>query len=199
MRFKILAAATLILLGIVVFSAYSGSNNESTQDDKDIIQEIEVNNSSFLDFSKDWNGFKAVVVDDDKFRKAAANESTEKHMSVADENNIFKEIKLDNSSIKAPESCSEFETVIVNSSEFIKLASNGTLNLSLIEEDYELKLHELRYHYYLWKISMDLKSTVSQVFLPRLHYSTSTEDGQFFHHISRQLKRSRMTMCKNLH
>jgi hypothetical protein len=142
MRFNILAAATLILLGIVIFSAYSGSNNESTQDDKDIIQEIEVNNISFLDFSKDWDGFKAVVVDDDKFRRATVNESAAKRMSVADENNIFKEIKLDNSSIKAPGSCSEFETVIVNSSEFIELASNGTLNLSLMGEDYELKLQE---------------------------------------------------------
>ncbi len=54
MLIKILAAATLILLGIVVFSTCSGSNNESTQDDKeDIIQKIEVNNSSFLDFSID--------------------------------------------------------------------------------------------------------------------------------------------------
>ncbi|HET8688800.1 MAG TPA: hypothetical protein VFM18_19490, partial [Methanosarcina sp.] len=142
MRFKILAAATLILLGIVVFSAYSGSNNESTQDDKDIIQKIEVNKSSFPDFSKDWNGFKAVVADNDKLRKTAANESAVKHMSVADENNIFNEIKLDNSSIEAPESCNEFETVIVNSSEFIELTSSGTLNLSLMGENYELKLQE---------------------------------------------------------
>jgi hypothetical protein len=142
MRFKILAAATLILLGIVIFSAYSGSNNDSTQDDKDIIQEIEVNNSSFLDFSKDWDGFKAVVVDEDKFRKATANESEAKRMSVADENNIFKEIKLDNNSIKAPESCDHFETVIVNPEKFRELALNGTLNLSLIGEDYELKLQE---------------------------------------------------------
>jgi Reprolysin family propeptide. len=143
MRFKILAAAILILLGITIFSVYSGSNNKSTQDDKDIIQQTEVvNNSSFLDFSKDWNGFKAVVVNNDKLRKATANESAEKYMSVADENNIFKEIKLDNSSIKAPESCSEFETLIVNSSEFIELASNGTVNLSLMGEDYELKLQE---------------------------------------------------------
>jgi hypothetical protein len=144
MRFKIIAAVTLILLGIVVFSAYSGSDYESTQDDEDIIQKIEVNNSSFLEFSKDRDGFKSVVVDNDNLRKATANEIEEKHMSVADENNIFKEIKLDNSSIKVPESCDHFETVIVNPEKFRELALNGTLNLSLMGEDYELKLQETK-------------------------------------------------------
>ncbi len=70
MRFKILATATLILLGIVVFSAYSGSNNKSTQDDKeDIIQKIGVNNSNFFEVSEDWDGFEAVVINTDKLRK----------------------------------------------------------------------------------------------------------------------------------
>lgn len=71
MRFKILAAVTSILLGIVVFSAYSGSSNESTQDDKEIIQKIEINNSSFFELSKDWDGFETVTIDIDKLRKAA--------------------------------------------------------------------------------------------------------------------------------
>lgn len=142
MRFKILAAAMLIFLGIVVFSAYSGSSNESTQDDKEIIQKIEANNSSFFEVSKDWNGSEIVVVNNSKIRKDTDNKSVAKSMSEADKNNIFKEIKLDNSSIKAPEPCSEFETVIVNSSEFVELASNGTINLNLMGEDYELKLQE---------------------------------------------------------
>lgn len=72
MRFKILAAAILILLGIAVFSVYSGSSNEDISDD-DIIQKIEVNNSSFLEFSKDWDGFETVTIDIEKFRKAADN------------------------------------------------------------------------------------------------------------------------------
>lgn len=143
MLFKILAAATLILMGIVVLSAYSGSNNESTQSDReDIIQKIEVNSSSFPEVLEDWNGSDIVVVDDSKIRKGTDNESAPKSVSEANENNIFKEIKLDNSSIKAPEPCSEFETVIVNSSEFIVLASNGTINLNLMGQDYELKLQE---------------------------------------------------------
>lgn len=102
MRFIILAVATLIVLGIVVFSVYSGSSNENIQDDRNIIQKT----------------------------------------SEIDENGIFKEVKLDNSSIKAPESCDLFETIIVNATEFRKLASNGTVNLSLMGEDYELKLQE---------------------------------------------------------
>ena len=73
MRFKILAAAILILLGIVVFSVYSGSSNEDIPDNNDIIQKIEVNNSSFLEFSKDWDGFETVTIDIDKLRKAADN------------------------------------------------------------------------------------------------------------------------------
>lgn len=102
MRFIVLAVATLILLGIVGFSVYSGSSSENIQDDKNIIQKT----------------------------------------SEIDENGIFKEIKLDNSSITAPESCDRFETVIVNPEKFRKLASNGTVNLSLMGEDYELKLQE---------------------------------------------------------
>ncbi|MDW5549651.1 hypothetical protein [Methanosarcina sp.] len=102
MRFVVLAVATLILLGIVGFSIYSGSSNENIKDDKNIIQKT----------------------------------------SETDENDIFKEIKLDNSSITAPESYDRFETVIVNPAKFRELASNGTVNLSLMGEDYELKLQE---------------------------------------------------------
>ena len=63
-------------------------------------------------------------------------------MSEAGENSIFEEIKLDNSSLEPPESCNEFEIVIANPSKFRELASNGTLNLNLMGEDYELKLQE---------------------------------------------------------
>ncbi|MDY9926458.1 hypothetical protein [Methanosarcina sp.] len=73
MRIKVLAAAGLILLGIVVFSIYLGSNNESVPDDKGIIQKIEVKNSSFLEVSEDWDGFETVIIDADKLRKAADN------------------------------------------------------------------------------------------------------------------------------
>lgn len=102
MRFIVLAVATLILLGIVGFSVYSGSSNENIRDDKNIIRKT----------------------------------------SETDKNDIFKEIKLDNSSITAPESYDRFETVIVNPAKFRELASNGTVNLSLMGEDYELKLQE---------------------------------------------------------
>lgn len=73
MRFKYPAAAGLILLGLVTFLVYSGSTSESTQDNGDIIQKVEVNNSSFLEFSKDWDGFETVIVDVDKLREAAEN------------------------------------------------------------------------------------------------------------------------------
>ncbi|MHC1754995.1 MAG: hypothetical protein AB9861_06110 [Methanosarcina sp.] len=73
MRFKVLAAEGLILLGIVVFSVYSGSSNESLQDEKSIIQKIEVNNNSFLEVPEYWDGFETVIVDTDKLRKAADN------------------------------------------------------------------------------------------------------------------------------
>jgi hypothetical protein len=73
MRFKILAVAIFILLGIAVFSIYFGSSNEDILDDNDIIQKIEINNSSFLEFSKVWDGFETVTIDIDKLRKAADN------------------------------------------------------------------------------------------------------------------------------
>jgi len=142
MRFKILAVAMLILLGIMVFSAGSGSNTDSIPAEKNTIHKIEVNNSSFPEVSEDWNGFETVVVNDSKFRKATDNESAAKSVSEAGENYIFDEIKLNDSSIKAPESCDHFEIVIVNPAKFKELASNGTVNLSLMGEDYELKLQE---------------------------------------------------------
>ncbi|WP_292372981.1 hypothetical protein [Methanosarcina sp. UBA411] len=71
MHFKILAAAMLILVGIAVFSVYSGSSNEDIQDDNDIIQKIEVNNSNFFEVSEDWDGFEAVVINTDRLRKDA--------------------------------------------------------------------------------------------------------------------------------
>lgn len=58
-------------MGITVFSVYSGSSNEDIPDDDGIIQKIEVNNSSFLEFSKDWDGFETVTIYIDKLRKAA--------------------------------------------------------------------------------------------------------------------------------
>lgn len=71
MHFKTLAFAGLILLGIAVLSVYSGSSNESIPDDRDIIQKIEVNDSSFLEVSEYWDGYETIIVDTDKLRKAA--------------------------------------------------------------------------------------------------------------------------------
>jgi len=110
MRFKILATAGFILLGIVTFSVYSGSNNEGIFNDRDLTD--------------------------------ADNESSTDSLLKSSENGIFEEIKLNNSSIEAPESCDHFETIIVNPAKFKELASNGTVNLSLEGEDYELKLQE---------------------------------------------------------
>ena len=141
MRIILIIAAALILLGIVIFSVPSGSNSGVISDDKDMVQKIE-NNSSFLGASKDWGSFKTVTVDINKIREASVSENSKKNLSEAGENNIFEEVTLDNSSIKAPESCDRFETVIVNPAKFRELASNGTVNLSLMGEDYELKLQE---------------------------------------------------------
>ena len=141
MRIILIIAAALILLGIVIFSVPSCSNSGVIPDDKDMVQKIE-NNSSFLGASKDWGSFKTVTVDINKIREASVSENSKKNLSEAGENNIFEEVTLDNSSIKAPESCDRFETVIVNPAKFRELASNGTVNLSLMGEDYELKLQE---------------------------------------------------------
>lgn len=141
MRVIIISAAALILLGIIISSVPSGSNSGVISDDKGVIQKIE-NNSSFPEASKDWGGFKGVTADPDKLRRSSVNENSTKNLSESGENNIFEEIKLDNSSSEAPESCDEFETVIVNPSNFRELASNGTLNLNLMGKDYELKLQE---------------------------------------------------------
>jgi len=139
MHVIIISAVVLILLGIVVFSVPSGSDSGVIPDDKGIIQKIE-NNSNFPDASKDWGSFKSVTANSDKLRKSSINENPTKNLSETRRNSIFEEVKLDNSSITAPEPCTEFKTVIVNPSKFNELASNGTLNLNLIGNDYELKL-----------------------------------------------------------
>jgi hypothetical protein len=70
MRVVIISAAALILLGIVIFSVHSGSNSGTIPNDKGIIQKIDYNNSYF-DVQEDWDGFETIVVDIDKFRRAA--------------------------------------------------------------------------------------------------------------------------------
>lgn len=105
-----------------------------------------INNSSFFEVSKSWNAFETVTIYVDKLRKTANKENSTQNLSEIDENDIFKEIKPDKSSIQAPESCDRFETVIVNPVKFKELASNGTVNLSLMGEDYELKLQEREIH-----------------------------------------------------
>lgn len=71
MRFKTLAIAGIILLGIVTLSVYSGYNKESAQTEGKIFQKIDVNSSSFLEVQEDWDGFEIIIVDIDKLRKAA--------------------------------------------------------------------------------------------------------------------------------
>ncbi len=141
MRIIIIITAALILLGIVIFSVPSGSNSGAISDNKNPILKIE-NNSSFLEASIDCGGFKMVKADIDKIRETSISENSKKNFLETDENDIFKEVKLDNNSITAPESCDLFETVIVNPAKFRELASNGTVNLSLMGEHYELKLQE---------------------------------------------------------
>ncbi len=75
MRVLIISAAALILLGIIIFSVHSDSNNGTISDNKGIIQKIE-NNSSFPEASKDWGDFKVVTVNSDKFRKSSVNENS---------------------------------------------------------------------------------------------------------------------------
>ncbi|MCC4766156.1 hypothetical protein FXW07_05885 [Methanosarcina sp. DH1] len=141
MRVIIIITAALILLGIVIFSVPSDSNSGVISDNKNLILKIE-NNSSFLESPIEWGGFKIATADIDKIRETSVSENSKKNLSETDENAIFKEIKFDRNSIVAPESCDSFETVIVNPARFRELASNGTVNLDLMGEDYELKLQE---------------------------------------------------------
>lgn len=55
---------------------------------------------------------------------------------------IFEEIKLDKGLIEPSEPCAAYQTVVANPVKFRELASNGTVNLSLMGEDYELKLQD---------------------------------------------------------
>jgi hypothetical protein len=140
MRILVLSIAALILLAIVIFSVHAGYKIRDISDNN-TIQKIG-NNSSFPEASKDWGSFKEVTVNSDKLRKSSLNENPTKDLSETHENSIFEEIKLNNSSLAAPESCTEFTTAIVNPSKFNEQASNGTLNLNLLGNNYELKLRE---------------------------------------------------------
>ncbi|WP_440953956.1 hypothetical protein ACSAZK_09660 [Methanosarcina sp. Mfa9] len=52
---------------------------------------------------------------------------------------------FDKNLLEIPESCDYVDAVIVNTEKFNKSAANGTVNLSLMGEDFELKLHETDY------------------------------------------------------
>lgn len=139
MRVVIISIATLLLLGIIFFSVNSGSNIGNFSNDKDVIHKIG-NNTSFSEASKDWGSFEAVKENSDEPGKSSVNESSITNLSENLGNGIFEEIKLNNNSIAAPEPCTEFKTVIVNPPKFNELATNGTLNINLMGNDYEFKL-----------------------------------------------------------
>lgn len=82
------------------------------------------------------------VNNDDRDVTASHNDNSKSRLLEASENDIFERINLNQSSIEAPESCEIFETIIVNPEKFRELASKGTINLTLMGEDYELKLQE---------------------------------------------------------
>ncbi|WP_440946480.1 hypothetical protein ACSAZL_20980 [Methanosarcina sp. T3] len=61
-----------------------------------------------------------------------------------DEYCIFEEIESERCSLEIPETCKEFETVTANTQKFREAASNGTSDLSLMGQHFELKLKETR-------------------------------------------------------
>ncbi|AKB38813.1 hypothetical protein MSSAC_4223 [Methanosarcina siciliae C2J] len=57
---------------------------------------------------------------------------------------IFEKIESERGSFEIPETCEEFETVVVNSHKFREDASNGTVSLSLVGQHFGLKLKKIR-------------------------------------------------------
>lgn len=89
-----------------------------------------------------YSSYNKEIITDDRDATAAHEDNSKSRLLEACENDIFEGVNLDQSSIKAPESCETFETIIVNPEKFRELASKGTVNLTLTGEDYELKLQE---------------------------------------------------------
>jgi hypothetical protein len=89
-----------------------------------------------------YSGYDSNCSTDDRNVTITHNDDSEKRLLDTSDNGVFQEVKLEKSSIEAPESCEQFETITVNPVKFRELASNGTLNLSIMGENYELKLQE---------------------------------------------------------
>lgn len=76
------------------------------------------------------------------FASGSAGSSSLIKSCMADEGSIFERVEFDRRSFEIPVTCEDFEAVIVNPQRFRESASNGTVSLSLMGKNFELKLKE---------------------------------------------------------
>jgi hypothetical protein len=89
-----------------------------------------------------YSGYNSDNITDEKNVTATYYHNSVSILLDNSESSVFEGVRLEKSSIEAPEPCDQFETIIVNPLKFRELASNGTVNLTLAGEEYELKLLE---------------------------------------------------------
>jgi len=149
MRNTVVSFIILILLAVAVFSINPDSNNDSnnrTVPEKALIQENLTqktdNKSNFSHASKNGGYFYLMPLEDTNLAVNSIKENFTAIFSGICRDGIFEEININKGLIKPSEPCTAYQTVVVNPARFRELASNGTVNLSLMGEDYELKLQD---------------------------------------------------------
>jgi len=98
------------------------------------------NMSNFSHSSKNGGYFYLMPLEDTNLAVNSSKENFTANFSGICRDGIFEEININKDLIKPSEPCTAYQTVVANPAKFTELASNGTVNLSLMREDYELKL-----------------------------------------------------------
>lgn len=130
MDIRILGAVTLIFLVFVAFLGYSGFNSENVSEDENgFFDETNASGNILEDENGLFDGRNASVTSPESF-------------SQTDKESIIKKIEIDSSFLEVSEDWDDFELVIVDTDKLKKSAANGSVDLRVMGEDFEVEIRE---------------------------------------------------------
>ncbi|AKB23537.1 hypothetical protein MSMTP_0068 [Methanosarcina sp. MTP4] len=131
-----------VIFGSVYFSGCISLGNENLVGDVDNGTEDKgVANEG----GADGEGGNLSLEANPELNETGFGQSSPGNLSETGGDGIIPVIGFDKSLLEIPESCDYVAAIIINPVKFNKSAANGTVNLSLMGEDFELKLHETDY------------------------------------------------------
>ena len=133
-----------VIFGFVSFSGCISLGNDNLAGDLNNGTEDEgvVNEGLVNEGGADGEGANLPLEANPELNETGLSQSFPENLSETCGDGIIPLIGFDKSLLEIPESRDYVDAVIVNTEKFNKSAANGTVNLSLMGENFELKLHE---------------------------------------------------------